>query len=144
MAHAVRSLTEDYGLTLKQVAGRLKRSEPWLSNLLNLVMLPTAIQESVANGKTPVCAALELVKLPTDKQVTTFNDLAARGEKITVAKVREKRQEAHEVTGHGGPVPRTIKQLRAFLDARPVPPIPATNSPHTCWTTWRARSPTTT
>ena len=34
LAHAVRSLTEDYGLTLKQVAGRLKRSEAWLSNLL--------------------------------------------------------------------------------------------------------------
>ena len=40
LAHAVRSLTEDYGLSLKQVAGRLKRSESWLNNLLNLVMLP--------------------------------------------------------------------------------------------------------
>src|SRR3954467_4267742 len=56
LAHAVRSLTEDYGLTLKQVAGRLKRSEAWLSNLLNLVMLPTVIQDSVANGKTPISA----------------------------------------------------------------------------------------
>jgi len=27
LAHAIRSLTEDYGLTMKQVAGRLKRSE---------------------------------------------------------------------------------------------------------------------
>src|SRR3954464_5033283 len=77
LAHAVRSLTEDYGLTLKQVASRLKRSEAWLSSLLNLVMLPKHIQESVANGKTPVSAALELTKLPTDKQVETFNDLAA-------------------------------------------------------------------
>ena len=88
LAHAVRALTEDYGLTMKQVAGRLKRSEAWLSNLLNLVMLPTAIQESVANGKTPVSAALELTKLPTDKQVETFNDLAASGEKVTAAKVK--------------------------------------------------------
>ncbi len=116
LAHAVRSLTEDYGLTLKQVSGRLKRSEAWLSNLLNLVMLPTHIQDSVAKGDTPVSATLELVKLPTDKQVETFNDLAASGEKITAAKVREKRQEAHETTGQGGPVPRTVKQLRAFLE----------------------------
>ena len=50
LAHAIRSLTEDYGLTMKQVAGRLKRAESWCSNLLNLVMLPTAIQESVASG----------------------------------------------------------------------------------------------
>ncbi len=124
LAHAVRSLTEDYGLTLKQVAGRLKRSEAWLSNLLNLVMLPTAIQESVANGKTPVSAALELVKLPTDKQVKTFNDLAASGEKLTAAKVRQKRQEAHEATGQGGPVPRTIKQLRTFLETKTGPADP--------------------
>ena len=124
LAHAVRSLTEEYGLTLKQVAGRLKRSEVWLSNLLNLMMLPTAIQDSVANGKTPVSAALELVKLPTDKQVETFNDLAASGEKVTAAKVRKKRQEAHEATGQGGPVTRTIKQVKAFLEGKTGPADP--------------------
>src|SRR4051794_24936114 len=88
LAHAVRSLTEDYGMTLKQVAGRLKRSETWCSNLLNLVMLPTAIQESVASGVTPVSAALELVKMPTDQQVAVFDALAQVGEKITASKVK--------------------------------------------------------
>jgi ParB/RepB/Spo0J family partition protein len=118
LAHAVRSLTEDYGLTLKQVSGRLKRSEKWLSNLLNLVMLPTHIQESVAKGKTPVAAALELTKLPTDKQVKTFDELASSGGKITAAKIKEKRQEAHEATGQGGPVTRNLKQLRSFLETK--------------------------
>lgn len=89
---------------MKQVAGRLKRSETWCSNLLNLVMLSTAIQESVANGETPVSAALELVKMPTDQQVAVFDALADSGEKITASKVRQKRQEAHEATGTGGPV----------------------------------------
>ncbi len=124
LAHAVRALTEDYGLTLRQVAGRLKRSEAWLSNLLNLVILPTPIQESVASGKLPVSAALELTKLPTDKQVQTFNDLASSGEKVTAAKVRQKRQETHEATGEGGPVPRTVKQLRAFLEGKSGPADP--------------------
>jgi ParB/RepB/Spo0J family partition protein len=124
LAHAVRALTEDYGLTLKQVAGRLKRSEAWLSNLLNLVMLPKPIQESVANGKTPVSAALELTKLPTDKQVAVFDDLAASGQKVTAVKVRETRQEAHEATGQGGPVPRTTKQLRTFLEGKTGPADP--------------------
>src|SRR4051812_10767946 len=72
MAHAVRALTEDYGLTIKQAAGRLKRSEGWLNNLLNLVMLPSPIQASVASGETAVAAALELVKLPADQQVAVF------------------------------------------------------------------------
>jgi ParB/RepB/Spo0J family partition protein len=124
LAHAVRALTEDYGLTLKQVAGRLKRSQVWLSNLLNLVMLPAPIQESVANGKTPVSAAIELTKLPSDKQVQTFNDLAASGEKVTAAKVRQKRQETHEATGQGGPVSRTLKQFRAFLEGKTGPTEP--------------------
>ena len=106
------------------LAGRLKRSEAWLSNLLNLVMLPTPIQESVANGKTPVSAALELTKIPSDKQVQTFNDLASTGEKVTAAKVRQKRQETHEATGEGGPVPRTIKQFRTFLEAKSGPAEP--------------------
>ena len=124
LAHAVRSLTEDYGLTLKQVSGRLKRSEAWLSHLLDLVMLPAPIQASVTNGKTPVSAALELTKLPTDKQVETFNDLASSGNKITAAKVREKRQEAHEATGRGGPVPRNLKQLKTFLEGKCGPADP--------------------
>src|SRR3954470_3770396 len=98
MAHAIRALTEDYGLTMKQVAGRLKRSESWLNNLLNLVMLPTAIQASVASGQTPAPPALELVKLPTDQQVAVFDSLASGGERITASRVKAKRQEVHEAT----------------------------------------------
>src|SRR4051794_22519797 len=112
LAHAVRSLTEDYGLTLKQVAGRLKRSETWLSNLLNLVMLPAAIQASVASGQTPVSAALELVKLSSQQQAEVFDALSNGGEKITASKVRQKRQEAHETSGVGRPVPRSLKDLK--------------------------------
>jgi ParB/RepB/Spo0J family partition protein len=124
LAHAIRSLTEDYGMTLKQVAGRLKRSETWCSNLLNLVMLPTPIQESVATGQTPVSAALELVKLPGDQRIKVFETLAQAGGKITAASVKSKRREAHEATGEGGPVPRTLKQLRAFLEGKTGPADP--------------------
>jgi ParB/RepB/Spo0J family partition protein len=124
LAHAVRSLVEDYGLSMKQVAGRLKRSETWLSNLLNLVMLPTAIQASVASGQTPVSAAIELSKLPTEQQAQVFDALAQGGEKITASKVRQKRQEAHEKTGEGGPVPRTIKQFKLFLEGKTGPADP--------------------
>src|SRR5689334_14081786 len=84
------SLTEDYGLSMKQVAGRLKRSETWCSNLLNLVMLPTPIQASVASGETPVSAALELVKLPGDQQIKVFDTLTEGGEKITAFRVKAK------------------------------------------------------
>ena len=124
LAHAVRSLNEDYGLSMKEIAGRLKRSETWIGNLLNLVMLPTEIQSSVASGKTPVSAALELVKLPTDQQIKVFETLTDGSDKITAAKVRQKRQEAHDATGEGGPVPRTQKQFRAFLEGKTGPADP--------------------
>jgi len=124
MAHAIRSLTEDYGLTLKQVAGRLKRSEAWCRNLLTLVMLRSPIQASVASGETPVSAALELAKLPGDQQVEVFDSLAQGGERITASSVKQKRQEAHERTGEGGPVPRTLKQIKAFLEGKTGPADP--------------------
>lgn len=124
LAHAIRALVEDYGLTMKQVAGRLKRSESWCSNLINLVMLPSAIQESVASGETPVSAALELVKLPGDQQIKVFESLNGDGEKITAARVKAKRQEAHEKTGEGGPVQRTLKQLKVFLEGKTGPADP--------------------
>ena len=81
-------------------------------------MLPTHIQESVAKGKTPVSAALELTKVPTDKQVKTFDELASSGGKITAAKIKEKRRRTHEATGQGGPVTRNLKQLRTFLEGK--------------------------
>jgi ParB/RepB/Spo0J family partition protein len=127
LAHAVRALTEDYGLTMQQVAGRLKRSETWISNLLNLVMLPAAIQLSVASGRTPIAAALEIGKLPGDQQISVFNTIKEEGGKVTAAKVRQKRREAHETTGRGGPVPRTLKHIRAFLEGRTGPGDPGHN-----------------
>ena len=65
-----------------------------------------------------------LHKLPTDQQVAVFDDLAASGGKITAAKVRQKRQEAHEATGQGGPIPRNLKQMRAFLESKTGPADP--------------------
>src|SRR5690606_16996127 len=65
-----------------------------------------------------------LVKLPGDQQIRVFESLNDSGEKITAAKVKAKRQEAHEATGEGGPVPRTLRQLRAFLEGKTGPADP--------------------
>lgn len=118
LAHAIRSLTEDYGLTLDQVAGRLKKSKSWCARMLDLVMLPSVIQDGVASGQVQVSAALEIGKIGSEReQKAVFDELAAGGEKVTAQKVRERRRESHETTGEGGPVPRTLKQLKAFLDS---------------------------
>lgn len=119
LAFAVRSLTEDYGMTLKEVAGRLKRSIGYLNNLLTLIDLPEPIQDSVDNGETGVTAALELTKLPTvESQVEVFNEAASAGEKVTAERVRQKRQQIREQTGEGKAVRRNLKQLREFLQGK--------------------------
>jgi ParB/RepB/Spo0J family partition protein len=121
LAHAVRKLTEDYGLTMKDVAGRLKRSATYLSSLLDLVMLPSAIQASVSSGAVPVSAALEIAQLPSDQQIGVFNELAESGEKVTAAKVRKQRQASQQATGEGKPIPHTMKDLKSFLESNTGP-----------------------
>lgn len=121
LAHAIRSLTEDYGLDMKTVAGRLKRSESWCHNMIDLVMLPSKIQESVSNGHTQVGAALELTKLPPEKRVQVFDAIAEGGGKVTVAKVKKERREVAEKTGGSSVIPRTMKDMKEFLESRTGP-----------------------
>lgn len=120
LAHAIRSLTEDYGLDMETVAARLKMSVSWCEKLLELVMLPAAIQASVAAGETPVTAAIELTKLPGKEQAKVFNAAKASGEKLT-AKVVKRERRATQGKDGGGVVPRTISDLKAFLDGRGGP-----------------------
>lgn len=111
LAHAVRALTEDYGMTLAQVAGRIKRSKSWCQQIVNLVTLPSKIQARVASGDVPVAAAVELAKLPGDQQIAVFDSMG--DEPVTAAKVREKRREADPTAK---PRRRTLKEFREFLD----------------------------
>lgn len=123
LAHAVRALTEDYGLPLKAVAGRLKRSESWLNQLLGLVMLPSKIQASVAAGDLAVSAALELSRLPTNQQISTFNKLKEGGEKVTAANLKSRRREIQRETGEG-PVALSFREFKEFLEGRTGPADP--------------------
>lgn len=121
LAHAIRSLTEDYGLDIATVAKRLKKSESWCSKLLDLVMLPAPVQASIASGETPISAAMELTKLPGFDQVKVFNAAKASGEKLTVEKVKKERRATQEKTGKGRLVPRTLADFKKFLEGRGGP-----------------------
>lgn len=118
LAHAIRSLTEDYGMELGAVAARLKRSVGWCQALLDLLMLPKPIRDGVSNGHVPVSAAVELTKLPVEHQTAVFNEATEGGEKLTVARVKAKRREVQQETGNGRTVKRTIKDLHEFLLGR--------------------------
>ncbi len=49
-AHAFAQLLENYGMTQEQVADRVGKSRPAVSNTLRLLQLPLEIQEMVDNG----------------------------------------------------------------------------------------------
>lgn len=118
LAFAVRALTEGFGLSMKQVAGRLKRSESFLAKVLNLVTLPSAVRADVASGDINLSAALELARMPAADQAEVIREARAAGQKVTSTRVREKRQEVQITTGKGAPVPRNAKQVREYLEGK--------------------------
>lgn len=123
LAHAVRSLTEDYGMDMATVAGRLKRSVGYLERLVGLVTLPTAIQQSVANGDTTVSAALELTRLDGDTQREVFDEVKATGgKKVKAADVKKAaRKKAEEKTGEATRQRRSLRDVEDFLDFKSGP-----------------------
>jgi ParB/RepB/Spo0J family partition protein len=122
LAHAVRSFTEDYGMTIELLAGRFKRSAGYLTQLLNLVTLPSELQSSIINGETTVTAGLELAKLDGPVQREIFDEVKATGgKKVKVnevkAAVRKKKEEAGEATQKK----LTVRDVRDFLDFKSGP-----------------------
>jgi len=122
LAHAIRSLNEDYGMTLTQVAARLKKSVAWVINISNLVSLNGAIQDSIASGETTVAVGLELSKLSEKDQIATFNAAKESGGKVTVGAVkREKRARGENVN-------RSLTDLKDFLESKTGPQEPENGS----------------
>lgn len=62
-AHAYQQLLENYGMTQEQVAGRVGKSRPAISNTLRLLQLPEAVQEMVDSGDLSAGHARALVGL---------------------------------------------------------------------------------
>jgi ParB family transcriptional regulator, chromosome partitioning protein len=62
-AHAFRQLMEDYGMSQEQVAGRVGKSRPAVSNTIRLLQLPGPVQTLVDSGKLTAGHARALLGL---------------------------------------------------------------------------------
>lgn len=62
-AHAYQQLLENYGMTQEQVASRVGKSRPAISNTLRLLQLPLEIQEMVDSGDLSAGHARALIGL---------------------------------------------------------------------------------
>ena len=63
-AAAFQQLLDDFGVTHEQLAAKLGKSRPAVSNALRLLTLPAGIQDSIANGRLSAGHARALMALP--------------------------------------------------------------------------------
>jgi len=66
-AHAYQQLLENYGMNQEQVASRVGKSRPTISNTLRLLQLPDDVQEMVDGGELSAGHARALVGLEDEK-----------------------------------------------------------------------------
>ncbi len=111
-AAAYAQLLEDFGATHEQLAERIGRSRPQISNTLRLLQLPPAVQRRVAAGVLSAGHAKALLGLPTpEAQEEMATRVVAEG--LSVRGVEEAVQIAHS---DGAPRP-----ARGGRAKRPVP-----------------------
>ena len=106
-AAAYSQLLEDFGATHEQLAERIGRSRPQITNTLRLLQLPPPVQRRVAAGVLSAGHAKALLGLPT---VEAQEDMATRvvAEGLSVRGVEEAVQLAHS-----GGEPRSPRGGRA-------------------------------
>ena len=108
-AHAYKQLLEDYGMTQEQVAARVGKSRPAVSNTLRLLQLPGPIQTMVDAGALSAGHARSLVGLEDAKYAIHLAEKAsAEG-----WSVRQIEDAVRDRRGMETPAkPAKVKQLR--------------------------------
>jgi ParB family chromosome partitioning protein len=107
-AHAYQHLLENFGMTQEQVADRVGKSRPAISNTLRLLQLPETVQELVDSGELSAGHARALVGLEDVKYAT---HLAQRAVDEGWS-VRQMEEAARLRKGADKPEPGAVRQLR--------------------------------
>ncbi len=145
LAHAVRSLTEDYGLTLKQVAGRLKRSETWLRQPAQPRDAPHADPGERGEREDPRLGRPGIGQAPDRQAGRDLRRPGARAARRSPPpRSRRSVRRPTRRPARVDPSPGRSSNSGRSWRARPDPPTPVTSSPPTCSTTWRASGRTRT
>ena len=110
-AVAFRQLLENYGMSLEQVADRVGKSRPAVSNTLRLLGLGASIQAMVGAGDLSAGAARALAGLEDDKYATYLAEKAVK-EGWTVRRVEDAVRLRREMEGGPGGAARNVRPLR--------------------------------
>jgi ParB family chromosome partitioning protein len=104
-ASAYKQLLEDFGTTQEQLADRLGRSRPQITNTLRLLRLPVAVQAKVASGVLSAGHARALLGAPNEEVMSNLADrviregLSVRGLEELVGGVKVKPKKGKVVPG---------------------------------------------
>src|SRR6478609_1391759 len=109
-AAAYQQMLEDFGCTQEELASRIKRSRPQISNTIRLLRLPPTVQRRVAAGVLSAGHARAILGLPTHAAQEAMADRVV-AEGLSVRAV----EEAVHLAQHDG--------------ERPTPPSPRSKAP---------------
>ncbi len=73
-ASAYQQLLEDFGITQEELAGRIGRSRPQISNTIRLLKLPMPVQQRVAAGVLSAGHARAILSLPDEDAMQRLAD----------------------------------------------------------------------
>jgi ParB family chromosome partitioning protein len=73
-ASAYQQLLEDFGITQEELAGRIGRSRPQISNTIRLLKLPVPVQQRVAAGVLTAGHARAILSLDTPEAMQRLAD----------------------------------------------------------------------
>lgn len=108
-AHAYKQLLEDTGMSQDQVAERVGKSRPAISNTLRLLQLPGAVQRMIDNGDLSAGHARALVGLEDEKYAVYLAEKVSK-DGWSVRQLEEAVRDRREM---GQPkAARTVRQVR--------------------------------
>ena len=121
-AQAYQKMNDDFGLTHNQIAKRLGKSRPVISNSIRLLRLPDEIQKALAEGKITEGHAKVLLEIKNnDKRLALFKRVL--GEKLSITDTAQEVKKV-EVNRHTRKVTKDPnietyeEQLRASLGTK--------------------------
>lgn len=125
-AAAYAGLLTDFGCTHDELATKLGRSRPLISNMLRLLNLPPTVQRKVAAGVISAGHARALLGLSDEKEIEKLaNRIVAEGlsvrateEIVAIAGPAKKSAQARRKVGISGAALASAELLSDYLDTR--------------------------
>jgi ParB family chromosome partitioning protein len=124
-AAAYQQLLEDFGITQEQLAERLGRSRPQITNTLRLMRLPVSIQEKLVSGVLSSGHARALLAIENEQQITELANkvirqgLSVRALEELISVTKGKKPKATVTAGNtGGALTELEQRLEDKLNTK--------------------------